>query len=239
MLPECPLYKKEYAEKWANFDIGAANKLLDEMGLTKKSDDGVRLMKDGRPIEITVETSGEELEQTDILQLISDTWKKIGIKMFIKPSQREVLRNRVFAGSTQMSVWFGLENGVPTASTSPAPLAPLSQQDLQWPKWGQYYETKGKAGEPVDMPGPKKLMELNDAWEVAADKAEKRKIWQEMLSIYTDKVYTIGIVARVPQPVVVNASLRNVPEKAIYNWEPGAHFGVYRPDTFWFDGKAK
>jgi len=38
--------------------------------------------------------------------------------------------------------------------------------------------------------------------------------------------------------LVVSNRLRNVPEQAIYNWEPGAHFGVYRPDTFWFDGKA-
>jgi peptide/nickel transport system substrate-binding protein len=26
----------------------------------------------------------------------------------------------------------------------------------------------------------------------------------------------------------------NVPEKGFYNWDPGAFFGVYRPDTFWF-----
>jgi peptide/nickel transport system substrate-binding protein len=25
-----------------------------------------------------------------------------------------------------------------------------------------------------------------------------------------------------------------VPEEAIYNWEPGAQLGIYRPDTFWF-----
>ena len=36
------------------------------------------------------------------------------------------------------------------------------------------------------------------------------------------------------QPIVLNARLRNVPEKAIYNWDPGAHFGIYRPDTFWY-----
>jgi peptide/nickel transport system substrate-binding protein len=26
----------------------------------------------------------------------------------------------------------------------------------------------------------------------------------------------------------------NVPAKAFYNWEPGAFFGIYHPDTFWF-----
>ena len=30
---------------------------------------------------------------------------------------------------------------------------------------------------------------------------------------------------------------RNIPVKAIFNWDPGAHFGMYRPDTFWFADK--
>jgi peptide/nickel transport system substrate-binding protein len=25
-----------------------------------------------------------------------------------------------------------------------------------------------------------------------------------------------------------------VPEQGFYNWDPGAFFGIYRPDTFWF-----
>jgi len=60
-----------------------------------------------------------------------------------------------------------------------------------------------------------------------------------MLEIHRDQIYTIGIVRAVPQPVVVRTGLRNVPDKAVYNWEPGAHFGIYRPDTFWLDGAAK
>ena len=36
------------------------------------------------------------------------------------------------------------------------------------------------------------------------------------------------------QPVVVTNRLRNLPRKGVYNWNPGAHFGIYRPDTFWF-----
>jgi peptide/nickel transport system substrate-binding protein len=35
--------------------------------------------------------------------------------------------------------------------------------------------------------------------------------------------------------VVVSRHLHNVPEKAIWSWEPGAQFGVHKPDTFWFD----
>ena len=54
-----------------------------------------------------------------------------------------------------------------------------------------------------------------------------------MLEIHADQVYSIGIVAAVPQPVAVRTSIMNVPDSGIYNWEPGAHFGIYQPDSFW------
>ena len=46
--------------------------------------------------------------------------------------------------------------------------------------------------------------------------------------------FTIGVISGVPQPVVQRVNLRNVPEKGVYNFEPGAFFGIYRPETFWF-----
>ena len=46
-----------------------------------------------------------------------------------------------------------------------------------------------------------------------------------------------GIVSGVQQPVVVGPRMRNVPEKGVYNWDPGAFFGVYRPETFWLAEK--
>jgi len=27
-----------------------------------------------------------------------------------------------------------------------------------------------------------------------------------------------------------------VPAKGIYSWEPGSHFGIYNPDTFYWQG---
>jgi peptide/nickel transport system substrate-binding protein len=34
---------------------------------------------------------------------------------------------------------------------------------------------------------------------------------------------------------VVRNSLKNVPDEGIYAFAPVAFFGVYMPDTFWFD----
>jgi peptide/nickel transport system substrate-binding protein len=235
VLPQSPLYKESFGETWIGFAPDKANALLDEIGLTERDSEGVRLLPDGRPLEIIVETAGENTEEVDVLELIRDSWLQIGVKLFIKPSQREVLRNRIFAGETMMAMWFGSENGIPTPYSSPEEFVPIHQQSFQWPKWGQYAETNGTSGEPVDMAEPKRLLELYDQWTAATSHAQKVAAWDEILAIHAQQVYSIGLIAQVPQPVVVSNALRNVPAEGIYNWDPGAQFGMYRPERFWFD----
>ncbi len=235
VLPESPLYRQEYATQWTEFDLAHANALLDGLGLTKRNEKGLRLLPDGRPMELIVELADVPSEATDVLELVHDSWLKVGIKIFPKPLQRDVFRNRVFAGQTLMSVWSGLENGVPTMDLSPRELAPTDQNHLQWPKWGQYVQTGGKSGEAVDMPVPKRLADLERDWRFATAADDKQRIWHEMLSLFADNVFTIGLVTGVFQPIVVDRHLRNVPAEAVFNWDPGAHFGIYRPDQFWLD----
>lgn len=232
-LPESPLYREEYANAWAAYDPDQANALLDEIGLTERDSSGTRLMSNGKPLELIIETAGESSEEADVLELIRADFQQIGIKVFTRPSQRDVFRDRIFAGETAMSVWQGLENGLPTADMSPWEVAPTSQQQLQWPQWGQFVETKGEAGVAADMPEAQELLAKLDAWRAAPDEAARETIWHEMLATYTDQAYTIGTIAGVPQPVVVSNNLHNVPEAGIYNWDPGAHLGMYKPDTFW------
>jgi peptide/nickel transport system substrate-binding protein len=234
VLPQSPLFRPEYAERWARFDLEEANRLLDEIGLARGTD-GMRRMPNGRGLEIVVETAGEDPTQIAILHLMTDSWREAGLRLFPRPEQRDVLRNRVFAGQAVMTVWYGLENGLPTAATPPTELAPTSQQQLCWPKWGQHYETSGRAGEPIDDPAAADLLRLYEAWIGATDAIEKAGFWHSMLAIRADSQFSIGTVRGIPQPVVINERLRNVPAEGIYNWEPGAFFGVYHPDTFWFD----
>jgi peptide/nickel transport system substrate-binding protein len=165
--------------------------------------------------------------------MIRENWREIGVKLFPKPSQREVLRNRVFSGEALMSVWTGMENGLANPDISPEELAPTSQQQLQWPKFGQYFETSGKAGEAPDIPEAVELMKLNAQWRESPTREERTKIWQRMLQIHADQQFVIGVIGGVAQPVVVRNTLRNVPEKGTYNFEPGAFFGIYHPDSFW------
>ncbi len=235
VLPGSTLYDERIHQRWAVFDLEQANALLDQVGLTERDSRGIRLRPDGTSLEIIIHSAGESTEETDILELIHDSWLKIGVKMFVKPSQREVFRDRVFSGAAMMSIWGGLENGAPTAYMSPRELAPTAQTQLQWPRWGQYHETQGVAGEAPDMESALDLLSLYESWAASTGRERKQDIWRRMLGTYTDEVYNIGIVNSVPQPVVVRATMQNIPEQGVYAWFPTAFFGVYHPDVFWFD----
>ncbi len=234
MLLDSPLARPGYRTSWAKYDPKAAAKLLDEIGL-RRGLDGFRRLPDGRPLEIIVETAGESSEQADVLELIGETWRDVGVKLFTKPSQRDTFRKRIFSGETVMSVWTGFDNGIATADMSPEELAPSSQMQLQWPKFGQYHETSGRVGEAPDISEVKELAELYRAWRRTDSSPERERIWHRMLSLHAEQQFTIGVISSVPQPVVVRNSLRNVPAKGFYNFEPGAFFGIYRPETFWFE----
>jgi peptide/nickel transport system substrate-binding protein len=118
---------------------------------------------------------------------------------------------------------------------APMELAPMNQQQDEWPKWGQYVETKGKSGEAPDLPAAIELVALLKNWFQSTTHEQQAAIWEKMLKINADEVFTIGLIAGVKQPVVVSNRLKNVPETGIYNWDPGAHFGIYSTDTFWFE----
>jgi len=116
-------------------------------------------------------------------------------------------------------------------------LVPTNEDQLQWPLWGRYVATSGKSGEKPDIVEGERLIELYKTWRESQDTASREEAWHEILDIHKEELFTIGVVSGVPQPVVVTNRLRNVPEKGLYNWDPGAHFGVYRPDVFYFGAK--
>ncbi|QIB35958.1 ABC transporter substrate-binding protein [Ancylobacter pratisalsi] len=239
VLPGSPLYDSRFDRAWSQYDPALANKLLDEAGLERRDDDGIRLLPDGRRAEITVETAGDNTEETDILELVGYDWAKIGIKLYPRGVQRDLLRRSVIAGNAKMAVWPGLDNATAGPNMPPDSLAPTTSMQFQWPLWGQYVDTMGREGEKPDLPAAQELVDLAKRWRRSVTPEERKEIWTRMLEINADQVFTIGILNRTSQPVVVSNKLRNVPEVGIYSFEPGAYFGIYMIDTFWFeDGNA-
>jgi peptide/nickel transport system substrate-binding protein len=233
VLPESPLFRPEYAEAWIAHDPDQANALLDEAGLQARDDDGIRILPDGRPAQIIIESAGESTLETDVLELVADHWRNVGLALFIRTSQRDVFRSRALAGQIMMSIWSGIDNGVPTADMNPGQLAPTTDDQLQWPVWGAHYLSHGEIGEAPDVPEAAELVRLLKEWRHTVTTPDRAAIWHKMLSIYTQQVFSIGIVNATQQPILATTRLRNLPKEALYGFDPTSYFGVYMPDTFW------
>ncbi len=235
LLPASPLYAEDRRQAWARFDPAAAIGLLDEIGLTERDSDGIRLLPDGRPARLVVETANVDPLESAVLELVAESWKNVGIALLIRATARRAARERLSSGVTVMSLFYGLANGLAGPENSPAELAPTSEKQNNWPLWGRHHESNGQKGEAPDLPEAQELLRLYQSWRRADSPEARHEIWQDMLRIHADEVFSIGLIGQVRQPVVANAKLRNLPEEAPYLYEPGAYLGIYRPDTFWFE----
>ncbi|MCM2475463.1 ABC transporter substrate-binding protein [Rhizobium sp. CG5] len=238
VLPDSPLFKQRYRDAWAGFDPDQANALLDDAGLTRKARHGPRMLPDGRECSIIVETTAENSFEADVLELVTDYFHQIGIRIFTHVSHRELFRQRIVNGNTLMALWWGIDNGVPTADMSPRELAPTSNDQIQWPLWGLHELSGGGQGRPPLIPEALELLGLFHRWRRASEFSEREAIWHAMLEIFTQQVFTIGIVNSVLQPVVKNRHLRNLPEKGLFGFDPTSYLGIYMPDTFWLEQEA-
>ncbi|HEV2566369.1 MAG TPA: ABC transporter substrate-binding protein [Microvirga sp.] len=238
IVAESPLFSAELRTTNAGYDPGEASRLLDEIGLTKRNGAGIRLLPDGRELEIIVETDGESSLVVDGLTLIGEFWREIGVRLFVKPQDRTVLRNRSYAGLTVMVAAPGLDNAIPTAIMPPTELAPMRQDNYTWPKWGQYVETKGKNGEQVDLPQAQRLLDLYTTWMNTGNRDVQRDVWTEMLRNHAENQWSIGTISGALQPIVVRNGLQGLPAKALYSWEPTAMLGIYRLDEIHWNKAA-
>ena len=234
VLPESPLYRAGYASAWAGHDPDQANALLDQAGLSPIRADGLRRLPDDRPAGILVETAGESTVETDVLELVADHFRKIGVALWTRSSQRDLLRSRVMAGMTTMSVWTGLDNAIPTADMPPYELAPTTEDQYIWSPWGVYYVSNGRQGSAPELPEAQALMDLAIRWRSSRSHDERAEIWHRMLEIHADQVFTIGTVNGTLQPVTRAARLQNLPETGLIGFQPTSLLGIYMPDTFWF-----
>lgn len=235
VLSESRLFEPGYLTKWATYDPTQANKLLDSIGLTQRRGDGIRLLPDGRPLQIVVETDGQSQEVIDTLQLVGENWADIGVALFVKPSDRDVIWNRALAGTLVMMAASGYDDGIPTAGMSPAERVPSDSSFLLGMSWGAYRDSEGKNGEKIDYPPAQTLIDAYDQWLAATTHEAREAAWRTILDTHVDQTLTIGLIAEAKQPIVVSDSLVNVPKEALFGWDPGANFGIYHMDAFWFD----
>ena len=233
LLPASPLHDPADATAWTEHDPARAGDYLDALGLDRRDAAGRRLLPDGRRAALVVAASGVDPSEGDVLLLLRDHLAAVGLTLHIRNSSRQAFRQRVASGEVELSVFYGVANGLATARTAPDAFVPTSDKQLNWPLWGLYAQSNGAAGEAPTVTAVQALAALGDRWRAATAPRERRALWRQILEIHRDEVLTIGLVGGVPQPVVIADRLRGLPERGLYSWEPGAYFGIHDPATFW------
>jgi peptide/nickel transport system substrate-binding protein len=208
------IYSEALVAKWAEYDPGRANALLDEMGLTARDGDGYRLRPDGQTLDIVLTTA---LFASDIkvLELVTDFWKDVGVKVSIDLIERGAYIDRTANNDVVMGHWpmgraanFLIDTGAYSGRLADSPWAPA---------WGNYLDTNDK---PYAAAPPEGHM-LHEVWdligkaEVAASEAEAFDLGEQILDLHAEAPNWIGIVGGAPNLFIRSNRLKNFPENFI------------------------
>ena len=235
-----PLYRPELRERWAGFDLGRANALLDESGLAGRDpetgapaaagrpprrDRGGDGRRDGRAGRHPGAGARHLAQGRDQALHEADAARDL--------PEPDLRRRDPGVGMGRPREWDPEAGHEPGRARPDLPAAaPVAEVGAALPEPGPH---RGA----VRPPGRDRSARALRRMDRGARARPAGRDLDRMLRIHADQVFTIGIVAAIPQPAVIHARLRNVPEHGVYNWEPGAHLGIHRMDTFWFEPEGE
>ncbi|MDP9330275.1 MAG: ABC transporter substrate-binding protein [Actinomycetota bacterium] len=88
-----------------DYDPAAANALLDEAGYAQKNSDGIRLDKEGNPIDLNILTLPEETGSVDTGKIIQSDLELIGVGVTLKPVSDKLAYDIWYEGDFDAYVW--------------------------------------------------------------------------------------------------------------------------------------
>lgn len=244
LSPESPEFGSEAGkavyDQWVNlaaaYDPEQAKSLLDEVGLKDVDGDGMRERPDGTPLELVVSVDQGDRQSIDAMALVKEDWEAIGLKTIVAPDEWSTFEQRVMAGEVMIRAWGSAAAwGLISASPVWAPVEGVSYC-MGGARIGQYYQTGGKEG---IAPRPGSMLErLQQRYtEVMStvDPAEREAKLLEAYKVHIeDGPLYIGTIGDHPSALIVNNTLRNIPEVGLVaSWDLGFP-GTADPEQFYF-----
>lgn len=224
-----PYFKPEWAEAYAEYDPGEAERLLDEIGVTRSSG-GWRTFPDGSELNLVLSAFGASGERVDAAELISGYLEDIGINTTVRAEERSLWVQRRASGDHTVSV-YAVTGGfepfagyiwwVPTV------------ESLAWaPRWGLWYQTNGAQGEEPTNPDVLRLYEIYEEALTLPTVDERRPLVEEMMEIHAENIWYIGLYNYYDAITVAGADTVNSGPWAASNEAGG--IGIQRPAQFSF-----
>ncbi|MBT6482566.1 MAG: ABC transporter substrate-binding protein [Gammaproteobacteria bacterium] len=234
VVPGSDYFEPEFATAWAQYDVEAANTLLDEIGLHDVDGDGIRELADGSQLSFTVEYVNTETPKQISMELVVSYWQAVGLDARQRLIDRELQYSRSVSGEMEMTVWHADRTTDILFPINPDFWAPrkLAASLAMWSEWSRWYLTDGDLGE-EPPPEIRQLQVWGDELSTTMDRERRIVIGKLLLAANAENLWTIGTVGLAPQPVVTSNRLMNVVEFGLWGWDI-RYTMPYHPATWYF-----
>jgi peptide/nickel transport system substrate-binding protein len=223
----------EFRKLHSQHDVKKANAMLDKLGLTKRDADGYRLRTDGGGrLRLELTTYIGFLPFTNIAEMISEHWKKIGIRGEVQQLERGLATTRVFANEHQ--IYFETQWGADNIYGHQPLIFPGEAQSPLGPLYGTWYSSAGAKGKQP----PARMRELMEKYRKSfgVPDAERTKLAKDVWKIALDEMWIIPIVVNSPasQGVrVIKNNMGNIPAR-LWNSAVSDNPHIAHTETWYF-----
>jgi len=186
------------AELMGSRDVDMANKLLDEMGMTK-GPDGFRKGPDGKTFEMTIEYGPHMSDFVPTAEIIVENFREVGLNINSKQISTELQGTRMAANELEASLFWCS--------------GPVMWEWADWgaDKWGQlwwrWYTSHGREGEEP----PAEVLEFYQMVDSirTVPLEEAKKVDQKIRESMKKNVWFLFMTQDNVQPVCINKKLMN------------------------------
>jgi len=224
VLETSKYYEPEFANSYIEYDPEKAKKLLIEMGLRDENGDGWLERPDGETLTFTIEYKTAETAKTPNIELVTQHWREIGIKVDSRQVSGELQAQRAPANLMDATIWhdgFATDILFPMRPRYFVPTTPGWGGSI-WPAWARWFNTDGKEGEePPNNELGDKVRKLRNWWEqilTESDQVKAMELSKKILQSQAENLWSIGTVGKTPYAVIADNDLRNVPKTGIWSW---------------------
>jgi peptide/nickel transport system substrate-binding protein len=241
--PGTEFYNERLAKQYIEYDVNAANAALDRAGLTGRDSAGFRLRPDGKRVAFTFELDVGRTEFVEMVQLLQQYLKAVGIDAQVRTMDRSLWEIRVRQNWEFDATIHRFGGGVGQAVLiDPRYYFPFNGNSVYAPSWQVYYNNPTGVGarmKPEEPPAQvKESMELYNRIKQTGDTEEQVRLMQQILEIAADQFYTIGILWDADGYGIVKNNFKNAPPVMPFSWEY-PHPGPENPSQFYFDPNVK
>ena len=232
--PDSPYHHARLMHSFIEFDPARANRLLDEIGLTRRDDDGYRSFTDGSRMTFTLNVTDYTTDGP--AQFVIEDWARVGVRVLLRSRGRRLFEQEKLTYEHDFTVWTGESEFYPLVE--PRNFVPTYWESFYAPAFGWWYQNGGLHGDqaanrPNALEPPRghplrRAMELLDEASIMTSETDRRARFAAIADIAADNVWTISIATPPPQLVVVKHGFRNVPRTALFgaNFQSPANAGI-------------